>query len=95
MFSFNIAIVMISSDSPLPVSSTFALSLRGDVVRRSVRFALIVGTILMLINHGHALLALEIDKARVGRILLTYAVPYVVTTLASVQAIRREEVQSP
>jgi len=49
--------------------------------------SLIVGTILVIINHGDALLHGSIDTARVLRIILTYMVPYLVSTTSSVSAI--------
>lgn len=48
----------------------------------------VVGAILITINHGDAILRGEVDGARFARILLTLAVPYVVSTVSSVAAIR-------
>ncbi len=42
----------------------------------------------MLINHGDAILAGDLDPNRVLKMLLTYLVPYSVSTYASVSAIR-------
>jgi hypothetical protein len=58
---------------------------RADIVRRSTKVALLVGTILALINHGDRLLTLDLDTVSVVRIALTYLVPYCVSTWASVQ----------
>lgn len=49
---------------------------------------LVVGAILITINHGDAILRGDVDGARFARILLTLAVPYVVSTVSSVAAIR-------
>lgn len=49
---------------------------------------LVVGAILITINHGDAILRGEVDGARFARILLTLAVPYVVSTVSSVAAMR-------
>ena len=49
---------------------------------------MIVGAILITINHGDAILRGEVDGPRFARILLTLAVPYVVSTVSSVAAIR-------
>ena len=46
--------------------------------------SLIVGTILVAINHGPAILAGELTRERVFQILLTYLVPYTVSTVSSV-----------
>ncbi|MCR9276776.1 MAG: nitrate/nitrite transporter NrtS [Pseudomonadaceae bacterium] len=65
------------------------LASRADVVRRALRTALLVGTLLMLINHGDALMAGDVDGMRLLRIVLTFLVPYGVATYASVQALRK------
>jgi hypothetical protein len=70
------------------VSSRLAIALRPRVVRRALGFAVVVGAILIAINHGDALLRGELDAARTWKMLLTLLVPYTVSTLSSVQAIR-------
>lgn len=67
------------------VSSWLDVALRPDIVRRSLRVALLVGTILALINHGDRLLAGSVDGEAALKIFLTYLVPYCVSTWASVQ----------
>ncbi len=64
------------------------LALRGDIVRRAVRVSAVVGTLLVAINHGDAVLAGSLDAERLVRILLTYLVPYGVSTYSSVQALK-------
>jgi hypothetical protein len=63
-------------------------AIRASVVWRSVRLAVIVGTILTFINHGDVILAGNVQAIHVSKILLTFCVPYVVSTIASVGAIR-------
>jgi hypothetical protein len=58
------------------------------VVRRALRTAALVGTILTAINHGSALLHGDVDLVRVLRIGLTVFVPYAVSTTSSVAALR-------
>jgi hypothetical protein len=53
-------------------------------VRRASYSALIVGTVLILINHGDALLRGHLDAARLFQMVLTMLVPYVVSTVSSV-----------
>ena len=65
-----------------------ALALRADVVHRSWRVALVVGSLLVAINHGDRLLAGGLVAAAWLKIALTYLVPYAVSTWASVGAIR-------
>lgn len=63
-------------------------ALRADVVRRSWRVALVVGSLLVAINHGDRLLAGGFGAGAWLKIGLTYLVPYAVSTWASVGAIR-------
>ena len=62
----------------------FQLAFRPSVVKRALRYALIVGFILITINHGDAILSGQITRARWFKMLLTVMVPYVVSTLSSV-----------
>jgi hypothetical protein len=70
------------------MSEWLRLALEGSVVRRALRTAAIVGTILTAINHGEALLHGDVDGMRVFRICLTVFVPYAVSTTSSVAALR-------
>ena len=66
--------------STLKLAWQFALS--DGVPRRSLYVALIVGTILNLINQGDAILAG--GAINWAKIVLTYAVPYLVSTYGAV-----------
>ncbi|MBL4831440.1 MAG: nitrate/nitrite transporter NrtS [Aliivibrio sp.] len=59
----------------------------NNVIARSTKIALIVGTILMFINQLDVLMAGEISLIILVKILLTYCVPYCVSTYSSVEAI--------
>ena len=62
-----------------------AVAFSASVVRRSCRVALVVGTILVAINHGDHLLALApADMFKIG---LTYCVPYCVATYSATSAL--------
>ena len=61
-----------------------ALCFSRSVVRRATYSAIIVGSILILINHADALMRGEMDTLRLFRIALTMLVPYVVSTVSSV-----------
>lgn len=52
------------------------------VPRRSLWVALVVGTILNLINQGDALVAGQ--RLNIAKLMLTYAVPYLVSTYGAV-----------
>lgn len=58
---------------------------RGIVVR-ACKYAVVVGAVLITINHGDALLAGDVDARRLLKIGLTVLVPYAVSTLSSVGA---------
>ena len=64
------------------------LATRPSVVQRATKIALIVGTVLAFINHGDRLLTLSISFGDLIKIVLTYFVPYSVSTYSSVQALR-------
>ena len=66
----------------------WSVALRGDVVRRAAAYGVVVGSILIAINHGDALLRGDIDGVRVLKMVLTPVVPYCVSTLSSVGALR-------
>jgi hypothetical protein len=64
----------------------FALATDPVTMKRSIKVALLVGTILAAINHGDAILAGDLDLTRLLKICLTYVVPFAVSTYASVSA---------
>ena len=74
-------------------TSRLAIAAEPKVVRRALAYAVVVGAILITINHGDALLRWmtlreRIPAARLWRMGLTVLVPYVVSTFSSVAAIR-------
>lgn len=71
------------------------LALRPSVVRRALRYAVIVGLILITINHGDALLRGEWSAGRLLKMALTVMVPYLVSTLSSVGALREAQRSLP
>ncbi len=74
-------------DKPL---SWFHCACQRDIIVRSAKTAVIVGTLLMLINYGDKLLLNELIAADWLKIGLTYFVPYAVSTYASVDTVRRQ-----
>ncbi len=72
------------------MTSWLKIALRKDVVLRGLKVGGIVGTILVAINQGDLLLAGTLSVEALWKILLTYCVPYCVSTYASVSAIRSE-----
>jgi len=70
------------------VPGVLSVAMRPRVVRRALRYLVIVGTILISINHGDAILRGDVTTPRVLRMLLTCLVPYCVSTASSVEAVR-------
>lgn len=64
-----------------------ALCLTKPIIKRASLTALIVGVILIAINHGDALLSGQVDANRLFKIILTVFVPYLVSTVSSVSTI--------
>ena len=75
---------MTQEAAPLVIAAAF----ERRVVRRALAFAVVVGSVLIAINHGDALLAGDIDGTRWFKMGLTLLVPYVVSTWSSVLAVR-------
>ncbi|MCH2249440.1 MAG: nitrate/nitrite transporter NrtS [Cognatishimia sp.] len=64
------------------------LCTRRAVMRRAAMIALVVGTILAIINHGDRLIAGDLNGEVITQILMTYLVPYCVSTYSAVLTIR-------
>ncbi len=77
-----------ASGPPAPKPDFWTVARSGPVVRRALVYLIVVGGILVAINHGDALLRGDLDASRLVKILITPLVPYAVSTLSSVSAIR-------
>lgn len=64
----------------------FKLASSPKVVKRACKFAVVVGAILISINHGDAILQGDVNSVRMFKMGLTVMVPYIVSTLSSVGA---------
>ena len=69
--------------------SFFALATQLEVVITAMKVAVVVGTILTLINHVPAYMSSEFSRSNLWQIMLTYLVPYFVSTYSSVKMMRR------
>lgn len=69
------------------MNSRIRIALRKDVVLRGLKVGAIVGTVLVAINQGDQPRDGELPPQTVWKVLLTYLVPYCVSTYASVAAI--------
>ena len=66
-------------------------AVEGKCVVRSLKIALVVGTILALINHFDSIVTGSMSPTVIFQIILTYAVPYSVSTFGSaMQAVQME-----
>jgi hypothetical protein len=71
-----------STPTPLEIATSW------PVARRALGYAVIVGALLIAINHGDAIVRGDLDSVRLFKMGLTVLVPYMVSTLSSVQAMR-------
>lgn len=73
----------------MPTTSTMMLQIASQrtVVRRALRYGVIVGALLIGINHGGALLSGTVRTGQLVQMALTVVVPYMVSTLSSVESV--------
>ncbi|MBX3418638.1 MAG: nitrate/nitrite transporter NrtS [Pirellulaceae bacterium] len=67
------------------------LAFQTSVIKRSLCFSLVVGTILTAINQGDIVMSGKLEARHWFKIGLTYCVPFIVSTLSSVGALRQNE----
>lgn len=84
------------ADVPVMVPSSglrgiVAYCLERDTPMHSIRTALLVGTILALINHGTEMLAGQLSARWVVPMLITYLVPFSVATYGQVHGKRQRD----
>ena len=68
-------------------------AMKRDCVLRSLKVAVIVGTILAIINHYDAIFYRDLTKTDIIQILITYLVPYSVATYGSASEARCMELK--
>ncbi len=78
------------------MKESLRLAVQPSVVKRALKYAVFVGLVLITINHGEAILKGQLSSARLFQMALTALVPYIVSTLSSVGALRerQEKMQS-
>lgn len=64
------------------------IAFEPTIMWRALKYAVVVGAILISINHGDAIMKGEINGVRLLKMALTVMVPYIVSTLSSVGAVR-------
>ncbi|WP_457745131.1 nitrate/nitrite transporter NrtS [Sulfurimonas sp.] len=58
----------------------YEIAVSDSVMNRALKVSFIVGTALNLINQGDTLIAFNVENINIAKLLLTYIVPYSVTT---------------
>ena len=69
----------------------FKVATRSDVLLRAFKMASIVGIVLAIINHGDHILLGTMTFNNWIKIMITFLVPFCVSTISSVLAIKREQ----
>jgi len=69
----------------------FEIVTRSDVILRALKMASIVGIVLAIINHGDHILLGTMTVTNWIKVLITFCVPFCVSTISSVLAIKREQ----
>ncbi len=80
------------------MSEWLSIALEPTIVRRAIKYAIIVGAVLITINHGDAILRGNLTVDRLFKMALTVVVPYCVSTASSVgviQHMRRIKTPTP
>ena len=75
----------------MQINEFIKIAFLKEVVFMALKMTLIVGSILALINHGDALFAGTLTRGNVCQIILTFLVPYSVSTYSSVKAIQSHD----
>lgn len=69
------------------INGWLKIALQKNILMRAIKVALVVGSILMLINHGDVMLSDGLSIKEYIKIILTYLVPYCVSTYSSTEAV--------
>lgn len=69
------------------INDWLKIAMQNNIMMRAVKVALVVGSILMLINLGDVILSNGLQIKEFIKITLTYLVPYCVSTYSSTEAV--------
>lgn len=75
------------------LSELWRSTCRPAVFRRCATIALVVGTLLSLVNQGDALLAGRFDRVLALRVLANYLIPFVVSNLGAMPSLPSRQEQ--
>ena len=71
------------------MSEWLSIALEPTIVKRAIKYALVVGAVLIAINHGDAILRGDMNADHLFKMALTVLVPYCVSTASSVGVIQQ------
>lgn len=80
-----------NSAKPTSDRTFISTALSRTVVISAIKVALVVGTLLALINHYDKLATLSFSRSDISKIFLTYLVPYGVSTWSAVKALQTKK----
>jgi hypothetical protein len=75
------------------IRTFFVYCAERDTILRSIKTALVIGTILAIINHGQQMLSGHFELNWIVPMLITYLVPFSVATYGQVQGKRQRDKQ--
>jgi hypothetical protein len=75
----------------IAINSWLTLAIARSVVTRASWTALVVGSLLILINYGELIFMGNLHDIPLLKVALTYCVPYGVSTFSAVEAMRSKQ----
>ncbi|GGA63058.1 hypothetical protein GCM10011369_00430 [Neiella marina] len=69
-------------------------AMRPSIVSTAVKVSLVVGSLLVVINHGPSILSGHVYLGQLWQVLLTYLVPYCVSSYSAAKAVLAAEEKS-
>lgn len=69
------------------MNTWFEIAAQKNILTRAIKVAVVVGSILMMINYGDIIMSNGLSFKEITKITLTYLVPYCVSTYSSVEAV--------
>ncbi len=69
----------------MAIKEVFAAIIKKSTVKDALGVSFIVGIILNVVNQGDVLFRLEFEKLSILKLILTFIVPYLVSTYSSVR----------
>lgn len=85
---------MNTNDNKIKNQNFFTIALSSSVIIRSLKVAVIVGTILAFINYSEKIVTMSLSPQDWFKMSLSYLVPYGVSTWSAVSALRERNTTS-